>query len=169
MQLSLPECSQSDTLARQKLLQAKGLNSTWDRLGNISAAIDTLKKLKKQVATALKTVYQGSTHTDPKTDHLVWRVAGKVHEEQLHVYIKDRPGNANTKAVPDILAVGEAKLKSASLTTFNRKFHAMVEGRQYDEELDSLPQVAFAVDLDVSLDGIESADSDESIADLVAD
>lgn len=92
-------------------------------------------------------MYQGSTHTSPKTDHLVWRVAEKVREEQLHVYREDRAGNAKAKAVPDILAVGEAKLKSSSLNTFNRKFRAMVEGRQYDEELDSLPQVALVVDL----------------------
>ncbi|KAF8257110.1 hypothetical protein EI94DRAFT_1819015 [Lactarius quietus] len=56
------------------LLQAKGLQSTWDHLRNISAALDILKKLKKQVATSMKTAYQGMTHKAPKTDHLVWQV-----------------------------------------------------------------------------------------------
>jgi hypothetical protein len=127
------------------LLQAKGVQSTWDRLGNISAAVDVLKKLKKQVASAMKTAYQGSTHKVPKTDHLVWRVAKKVHEEELHLYAEDRTGNAKAKIVPDVISVGEAKLLSASLNTFNRKVHAMVEGRIYDEEVDTLPQNTLAV------------------------
>ncbi|KAH9160733.1 hypothetical protein EDB89DRAFT_1885651 [Lactarius sanguifluus] len=142
----------------KKLLQAKGLKSTWDRLGNISAAIDIIKKLKKRVSVAMKTAYQGTTHTDPKTDHLVWRVSKKVREEQLHMYTEDRPGNAKAKAVPDILAMGEVKLLSSSLNTFNRKFCAMAEGRGYDEELDSLPQMALAVDPDGNNDADESTD-----------
>ncbi|KAF8256916.1 hypothetical protein EI94DRAFT_1481458, partial [Lactarius quietus] len=109
------------------LLQAKGLQSTWDRLGNISAAVDILKKLKKQVALAMKTAYQGTNHKDPKTDHLVHRVARKVREEELHSFTADRPGNAKAKAVLNILSVGEAKLKSSTLNTFNRKIQAMVE------------------------------------------
>ncbi|KAH8993094.1 hypothetical protein EDB83DRAFT_2509997 [Lactarius deliciosus] len=117
----------------KKLLQAKGLNSTWDP-------------------------YQGTTHTDPKTDHLVWRIAKKVREEQLHMYEEDRPGNAKAKAVPDILAMGEAKLLSSSLNTFNRKFCAMVEGKGYDEELNSLPQMALAVDPDGDGDADDSTD-----------
>ncbi|KAH9022118.1 hypothetical protein EDB85DRAFT_2151958 [Lactarius pseudohatsudake] len=71
------------------LLQAKGLQSTWDCLGNISASVDVLKKLKKQVALAMNTAYQGTTHKDPRTDHLVWRVAKKIHEERLHLYMED--------------------------------------------------------------------------------
>ncbi|KAH9036081.1 hypothetical protein EDB84DRAFT_1398153 [Lactarius hengduanensis] len=130
------------------LLQAKGLRSTWDRLGNISAAVDILKKLKKQVASAMKTAYQGTSHKDPRTDHLVQRVAKKVHEEKLHLYIEDRRGNSMVKAVPSILSVGEEKLKSSSLSTFNRKIRAMVEGRQYDEESDSLPHPQIALVFD---------------------
>ncbi|KAH9020749.1 hypothetical protein EDB84DRAFT_1621797 [Lactarius hengduanensis] len=67
--------------------ELKGLRSTWDRLGNISAA-------------AMKTAYQGTSHKDPRTDHLVQRVAKKVHEEKLHLYIEDRRGNSMVKAVP---------------------------------------------------------------------
>lgn len=108
--------------------------------------MDILKRLKKQAASAMKTAYQGTTHKAPKTDHLVRHVAKKVHEEQLHLYKEDRPGNANAKAVLNILSTGEAKLRSSSLKTFNRKIRAMVEGRQYNEETDSLPQVALTVD-----------------------
>lgn len=140
------------------LLQAKGLQSTWDRLGNISATVDILKKLKKQVSTAMKTAYQGTTHKTPKTDHLVWRVANKVREEKLHSYKEDRIGNKKVKLVPDIIYVGRAKLISSSLKTFNRKIHCMVEGREYDDEADSLPQNPIT---------ILSPDSDEPSEDTV--
>ncbi|CAA7268575.1 unnamed protein product [Cyclocybe aegerita] len=111
------------------LLEAKGLESTWERLGNISAAIHFIKKLKKQVALAMSASYQSTTHTKPNTDHLVHRVANKVSEEKLHVYTENRPGNAKVTATPNILSVGEQKLKSSTLSTFNRKVRAMVEGR----------------------------------------
>jgi len=42
--------------------------------------------------------------------------------------------------VVDILATGEAKLRSSSLATFNRKICAMVNGHNYeDEEEDTIP------------------------------
>jgi len=42
--------------------------------------------------------------------------------------------------VVDILATGEAKLRSSSLATFNRKICAMVYGRNYeDEEENTIP------------------------------
>ena len=67
------------------------------------------------------------------------------------MFTKDRPGNEKAKAVPNIISVGEAKLRSSSLATFNRKIRAMAEGRQYDEaytESDSLPTIALAVNFD---------------------
>ena len=126
------------------LLQAKGLQSTWDRLGNISAAIHFLKKLKKQVALAMSASYQSTTHTKPNTEHLVWIIANHIREEKLHIYKENRQGNAKAVATLDILDIGEKKLKSSSLTTFNQKVRAMVEGRRYEEEPDSLPQFALA-------------------------
>ena len=93
----------------------------------------------------MKAGYQGTTHKDPKTDHLVWRVAKKIYEERLHLYTEDRPGNAKAKAVPNILTIGEAKLKSSSLSTFNRKICVMKEGGKYNEESDSLPQITLSV------------------------
>jgi hypothetical protein len=109
----------------------------------------------------MKMAYQGTTHKDPKTDHLVWHVAKKVREEQLHIYKEDRLDSAKAKAVLDILAVGEVKLMSLSLNTFNRKFCAMVEGREYNEELDSLPQMALTVDSEA----FGNDDTDETTAD----
>ncbi len=51
--------------------------------------MDILKKLKKQVASSMKIAYQGTTHKGPRTDHLIWHVTKKVHEERLHLYAED--------------------------------------------------------------------------------
>lgn len=111
-------------------------------------------QLKKQIAKAMKTAYQGTSHKDPNTNHLVHCVSEKVHKEGLHLFTEDRPGNAKAKAILNILLAGEAKIKSSTLKAFNRKIQAMVEGQQYNEELDSLPQVNFAINS-------EDSDSDE--------
>ena len=153
--------SKFDCVLLKGLLQAKGVQSTWDHLGNISAAVDILKKLKKRVASVMKTAYQGTTHTAPKTNHLVPRVAKKVHDKRLHVYTEDRIGNMKVKSVPNILPIGEAKLKSSLLATFNHKICAMAEGQQYVsddlEEPDKLPQIALAVNPDNGNDPDEIA------------
>ena len=119
-----------------------------DQIGNISAAVDILKKLKKQVASALKTAYKGTTHKVPKTDHLVWHVSKKIYDKGLHLYTEDRPGNKNIKAITNSLFVGQEKLRSSSLSTFNCKICDMIEGQQYNEDLDSLPQFSLAVNLE---------------------
>jgi hypothetical protein len=127
------------------LLTAKGLESTWDRLGDISAAIDYLNKIKKKVPSALSSSYQRCTHTTPDTSHLVWRVADKLRDEELQVFREKRVGNSKVKAVVDILATGEAKLKSSSLTSFNKKISAMVKGHVYDDEQDAIPQTQLSI------------------------
>ena len=127
------------------MLSAKGLESTWDRLGNISAAIDYLNKIKKKVSSALSSSYQRSTHTTPDTSHLVWRVADKIRDEELQAFRQKRFGNSKVKAVVDILATGEAKLKSSSLATFNKKISAMVKGHAYEDEEDGIPQTQLSI------------------------
>ena len=129
----------------QELLTAKGLQSTWDRLGNISAAIDYLNKIKKKVSATLSSSYQRSSHTVPDTSHLVWRVADKIQDESLQVFIQNRPGNAKVKAVVDILATGEAKLKSSSLSSFNKKISAMANGCAYSDEDDTIPPAQLSI------------------------
>ena len=129
-------CSNILTLV-QDLLSAKGLESTWDRLGDISAAIDYLNKIKKKVSSTLSS-YQRSTHTTPDTSHLVWRVADKIRDEDLQVFREKRLGNSKVKAVVDILATGEAKLKFSSLATFNKKISAK-------DEQDAIPQSQLSI------------------------
>lgn len=115
----------------------------------------------------MKTAYQGITHKDPKTNHLVWRVAKNVYKERLHVYTGDRAGNAKVKAVPDILALGEAKLKSSSLSTFNRKIRTMIEGGEFDEESDLLPSMSLSFNPEDNDDSGEALDeAHETVVEL---
>ncbi|KAJ7888770.1 hypothetical protein B0H13DRAFT_2533148 [Mycena leptocephala] len=109
------------------LLQAKGMSSTWDRLGNVSAAIVHLQRVKKKIGAALDTAYRSTGHTTPDTSHLVWRVQGKVFSEV-------DGGHFN---------VGEAKLKSSTLRTFHKKLLAMIEGHSFEDDDDECPAMAY--------------------------
>lgn len=98
------------------------------------------------MANTLSSSYQGSTHTTPDTSPLVWRIADTVRDEEIQVFKENRAGNSSVKIVVDILATGEAKLKSSSLATFNRKICAMVNGRLYEDEEDTIPQAQFSLE-----------------------
>ncbi|PPR02842.1 hypothetical protein CVT24_002320 [Panaeolus cyanescens] len=131
----------------KELLEAKGDESTWDRLGNISASIHYIKKVKERVARTMSSSYQSKTHTTPNTDHLVWLVADDIRDKKLDVYHTNRQFNSKTTPIGDALAIGEQKLKSATLATFNRKVQAMVSGQLYVDaeedqgEIDTLPPI----------------------------
>ena len=129
----------------QELLLAKGLESTWDRLGDISAAIDYLNKIKKKTSSTLSLSYQRSSHITPDMSHLVWCVADNIWDEELQVFREKRMGNSKVKAVVDILATGEAKLKSSSLATFNKKISTIVKGHAYEDEQDTIPQTQISI------------------------
>lgn len=47
------------------------------------------------------------------------------------------------KPVIDVLAEGEQKLKSSTLSTFNRKVQEMLAGKGYEQEEDELPRANF--------------------------
>ncbi|KAJ7664172.1 hypothetical protein B0H14DRAFT_3539822 [Mycena olivaceomarginata] len=110
------------------LLQAKGLNSTWDRLGDMSAAIIHLQRVKKIIAAALNSPHHSNNHTTPEIAHLQ--------------FTPTRSNNPPGKLTKDIQKVGEAKLKSSTLATFNKKIIAMIEGHGFEEE-DECPAIAF--------------------------
>ncbi|KAJ7435584.1 hypothetical protein B0H11DRAFT_1755875, partial [Mycena galericulata] len=126
------------------LLQAKGMTSTWDRLGNISAAIVHLQRVKKKVAEALDAAYRNTGHTTPDTSEMMWRVANKVKSEGLQVFEAGRVHNDRRKPTADILSTGETRLKSSSLGTFNKKILAMIAGHGFEDEEDECPAVAFS-------------------------
>jgi len=106
----------------------KGLRSTWDRLGDISGAVIQLQNVKKQVSKALGASYQGMSHTTPDTSMLVWKVANEVRELSLGKHTPGRKGNEKQKMVPNLIDVGERKLLSSSLETFNKKIACMKAG-----------------------------------------
>ena len=82
--------------ALKTLFLSKGIYSTWDRLGHISACIVQLEDIKRQTCMALGVGHEGTTHHTPNTSHLVWKVADKAHEMNLFVFQKDRHANRKT-------------------------------------------------------------------------
>ncbi|KAJ7885258.1 hypothetical protein B0H14DRAFT_3737193 [Mycena olivaceomarginata] len=124
-------------------LKAKGMTSTWDRLGNISASIVHLQRVKKKVAAALETAYRNTGHTTPNTSALVWRVADKVASEGLRPFEDERVNNASCKLTVDAMLTGEAKLKSSTLATFNKNILSMIKGHAFEEEEDECPTMAY--------------------------
>jgi hypothetical protein len=93
--------------------------------------------------------HQNKNHSNVDITHLVWQVANKVKDEELQNFQENRPGNSRCNPIVDILATGEKKLKSSSLSTFNRKVLAMVEGRMFEIEVDEIPSVSFSEDPEV--------------------
>ena len=131
---------------------AKGLRSSWDRLGDISGAVIQLQNVKKQVLNALGASYQGKTHTTPDTSKLVWKVANKVQELMLGKYLPDHKGNDKQKLVTNLIDVGEKRLLSSTLEMFNKKLACMKAGN-VDElagmiKVDEIPSVQLSVELD---------------------
>ncbi|KAJ7822714.1 hypothetical protein B0H14DRAFT_2370496, partial [Mycena olivaceomarginata] len=53
-----------------------------------------------------------------------------------------RSNNPRGKLTKDISKVGEAKLKSSTFATFNKKIVAIIEGHAFEEE-DECPAMAF--------------------------
>ena len=130
---------------------AKGLRSSWDRLGNISGAVLQLQNVKKQVSKALGASYEGKTHTTPDTSPLVWKVAREVRELVLSEYQPGRKGNDKQKVVINLIDVGEKRLLSSSLDTFNKKLACMkagnLDGMAGMVEEDELPTLQLTVEL----------------------
>ena len=131
---------------------AKGLRSSWDRLGDISGAVIQLQNVKKQVSNALGASYQGKTHTTPDTSRLVWKVANEVRELVLGKYLPNRKGNDKQKLVTNLIDVGEKRLLSSTLETFNKKLACMKAGNVEELagmiEVDEIPSVQLSVELD---------------------
>jgi hypothetical protein len=120
--------------------------ANWDRLGNISAAVNYLQLIKKQVTKSLKTNYQGNTHKNADTRALVWRIADKALELLLQKEIPDRDVPAKTSV--NIRAFGQQKFESSSLATFNKKILEIKSGQKPTPEVDELSPVRLEMDPD---------------------
>ena len=133
------------------LFSSKGIYSTWDRLGDISACIVQLEDIKRQTCMALGVAHQGSSHHTPNTSHLVWKVADKTCELNILTFDPHQAGSGLAKCHPDLMALGEAKLHSSSLATFNKKLQGLIAGtlRMGDEfEVDELPTLGLNITVD---------------------
>jgi hypothetical protein len=130
---------------QQQLFAAKGMYANWDRLGNISAAINHLQSIKKQVFESMQTSYHGSTHIKADTSNLVWRIANKAQELHLQREIVSRENGSHTKVVPDLRALGRQKFRSSSLATFNKKIEEYKQGLPVSHEVDEISMANFDV------------------------
>ncbi|KAF9234843.1 hypothetical protein BU15DRAFT_78605 [Melanogaster broomeanus] len=131
---------------------AKGVYASWDHLGDISATVDLLQNVRKQVGHALGISYHGITHTMPDTIAAIKKVSSKVSELELHSFKPDRAENSLVRPVVDTLATGEQKLKSATLATFNRKVRGMMAGEGFELEEDEIAPASFDFSHDTEQD-----------------
>ncbi|KAJ7506367.1 hypothetical protein B0H11DRAFT_2219709 [Mycena galericulata] len=131
-----------DELVRDNMIDlftAKGMYGSWERLADISAAIDVIGSVKNSIAMTLDASYSGKSHTHPDTSNLVWQIAHKARELKLNTYDPTRDVNDVVKASVDILSAGEAVLKSSSIATFNKNRKDLLRGIQVAEETDEMP------------------------------
>ncbi|KAG2737658.1 hypothetical protein P692DRAFT_20788007 [Suillus brevipes Sb2] len=127
----------------KQFFAAKGIYSTWDRLGDISATVDLLQNVKKQVGHALGITYRGLTHSSPDSSASVWKVANKINELGLHQFTSERMENDSVQPVIDTLITGEKKMKMGTIATFNRKVRSMFAGQGFEQEEDEIPRLSF--------------------------
>ncbi|KAF8119144.1 hypothetical protein EV363DRAFT_1593479 [Boletus edulis] len=85
---------------------AKGVYASWDHLGDISAAVDLLQSVRKQVGRALGIAYRGITHTTPDVSAAINKAAYKVGELALHISDLNRLGGDLVGPVVDTLTAG---------------------------------------------------------------
>ncbi|KIM80400.1 hypothetical protein PILCRDRAFT_822535, partial [Piloderma croceum F 1598] len=136
------------TYLSQFLFSTKGLYSTWERLGNISAIIEFLQNIKKQMGASLGAPYTSRSHETPNTLDAVWKVTNKVKDLQLNKFKLDREGNNSAKLTANVLALGEQRLKSSTLANFNKKVQRLYDGYAVVAEVDEIPEMGISVDLD---------------------
>ncbi|KAJ7659848.1 hypothetical protein B0H17DRAFT_954591 [Mycena rosella] len=127
----------------KELFARKGIYGGWDRLANISAAIDVLDSIQRSMAASLGASYSGTGHKNMDTSDLVWRVARKARELELN-----RPQvNRRGKATNDLLVAGEAALKSSTIATFNKKRRELLKGiiEVTEDDVDNLAAMDIVV------------------------
>jgi hypothetical protein len=120
--------------------------ANWDRLGNISACVNHLPFIKKQVSNSVKSSYQGSTHTDADTSSLVWRVANTARDLKLQTKLMKRDG-VQPKAITDLRRIGRQKFESSSLSTFNKKIQDLKLGNPMEREVDDISTPNFHIEI----------------------
>lgn len=125
------------------LFAAKGIHSSWEHLGNISAGVKNLMHLKKRVSYDIETAYQTREHKTPDTTtELTWRVVKCLRDTQLLLFQKGRAESKTAKAIPDLRLKGDRHLESSSVATFSRKISQWRAGGPFGEEEDEIRTVS---------------------------
>ncbi|KIK40439.1 hypothetical protein CY34DRAFT_24807 [Suillus luteus UH-Slu-Lm8-n1] len=127
----------------KQFFAAKGIYSTWDHLGDISATVDLLQNVKKQVGHKLGITYHGLTHSSPDSSASVWKVANKINELGLHQFTSEWMENDSVQPVIDTLITSEKKMKMGTIATFNRKVRSMFAGQGFKQEENEIPRLSF--------------------------
>ena len=82
----------------------------------------------------------------------MWKIANEVRALGLNSYQPSRKGNDKHKLVRNLIDVGEQKLMSSSLATFNKKLACMMAGNLQDvagtTEEDEIPNMQLIVEFD---------------------
>lgn len=133
----------------KQLFSSKGIYGSWDRLGEVSAAIVELQDVKKHFGDMLETSYKNLTKKPADVAVLVWRIADTVGDLKIQK-TEIRAMNVTAQRAPDLFAVGWGKIASSTLRTFNKKMRAIIEGNVFDAEIDELAAPAFSFDTDRS-------------------
>ncbi|KAJ7648482.1 hypothetical protein B0H17DRAFT_958944, partial [Mycena rosella] len=120
----------------------QGMYGDWDRLANISAAIDVLTSVKSNIAISMDASYAGKSHKAVDTSDLVWRVARKAKELNLN----ETKANRSAKTTTDIFSTGERLLKSSTIATFNKNRRNLLKGIVPEPEEDELPPLDLALE-----------------------
>ncbi|KAF9039933.1 hypothetical protein BJ165DRAFT_345110 [Panaeolus papilionaceus] len=141
------------------IFTAKGIHSNWDQLGNISASINSLQKIKRQVAKSLKSGYTSRSHKDVDTSSQVWLIAQKAQELKLQTRLPNRKDNKKAKPVLDVHFSGYQKYFTSSLRTFNQKLESMKEGVEMADEVDDISPVDIELILPDEDDDDDEGDS----------
>ena len=74
----------------------------------------------------------------------VKKITHKVKELELNCYKPDWSENKTIQPIVDMLAVGEQKLRSSTLATFNQKMKRMMDGNMFEVKEDEIPSINFA-------------------------
>lgn len=126
-------------------MTAKGLYSSWDRIGNASACIHLLQHVKRQVVKVMGAAYKGTTHKSADRTPMVLRIVANAQEHKLQAEQNSRPDDGLPKRVVDILRLGSKRFE-ASIGTFNKKIELIKNGLSPDleeDEVDTMPQPTF--------------------------
>ncbi|PBK86376.1 hypothetical protein ARMGADRAFT_940691 [Armillaria gallica] len=144
----------------KELFSAKGIYSTWHRLGNISVSVVHLQNVKKHISSMVGNSYQKKGHSTVNTSVLVECVADKARDLALKRFIHHRPRFSMAKLTPNLLIAGHQKIESSSMLTFNKKMQDIILGVAFDEEEDEIPPMDFSTEVSSSESSKDTNESD---------